>query len=111
MQDVGEDFEAFDQPWAGAGEVRGGVDPWRSGLGPIILINLAFPFFAPGLNISIGGHVGGLIGGGIAAFAMDRLTAQRRGELLPILACVAVAAISIAGALAVASSKAAELGV
>ena len=88
-----------------------GVDPWRSGLGPIILINLAFPFFAPGLNISIGGHVGGLIGGGIAAFAMDRLTAQRRGELLPILACVAVAAISIAGALAVASSKAAELGV
>ena len=87
-----------------------GVDPWRSGLGPIILINLAFPLFAPGLNISIGGHIGGLVGGAIAAFAMDRLSARHRGDLLPILACVAVAAISIAGAIAVASSKAAELG-
>jgi membrane associated rhomboid family serine protease len=87
-----------------------GVDPWRSGLGPIILLNLAFPFIAPGLNISIGGHVGGLIGGAIAAFAIDRLGALRRGNLLPVLACVAVGAISVAGAIAVASSKAAELG-
>jgi membrane associated rhomboid family serine protease len=87
-----------------------GVDPWRSGLGPIILLNLAFPFIAPGLNISIGGHVGGLIGGAIAAFAIDRLGALRRGNLLPVLACIAVGAISVAGAIAVASSKAAELG-
>ena len=87
-----------------------GIDPWRSGLGPVILINLAFPFFAPGLNISIGGHIGGLIGGAIAALAMERLSAVRRGDLIPVLACVAVGAVSVAGALAVASSKAAELG-
>jgi membrane associated rhomboid family serine protease len=88
-----------------------GIDPWRSGLGFVILINFAFPFFAPGLNISIGGHVGGFIGGGLAAAAMDRLSAVRRGDLLPVLVCVAVAAVSVAGAIAVASSKAAELGV
>ena len=87
-----------------------GVDPWRSGLGPIILINLAFPFFAPGLNISIGGHVGGLIGGAIAAFAIERLGALRRGDLLPVLACVAISAICVVASIAVASSKAAELG-
>jgi membrane associated rhomboid family serine protease len=87
-----------------------GIDPWRSGLGPVILINLLFPFFAPGLNISIGGHVGGLIGGAIAALAIDRLGALRRGDLLPVLACVVIGAVSVAGAIAVASSKAAELG-
>jgi membrane associated rhomboid family serine protease len=86
-----------------------GIDPWRSGLGPIILLNLAFPFFAPGLNISIGGHVGGLIGGAIAAFAVDRLGSVRRGDLLPVLACVVVGAVSIAGAIVVADDKAASL--
>ena len=70
-----------------------GVDPWRSGLGPIILINLAFPFFAPGLNISIGGHVGGLIGGAVAALAIERLGAVRRGDLYPVLACAAVGVV------------------
>jgi membrane associated rhomboid family serine protease len=80
-----------------------GVDPWRSGLGPVILLNLALPFLFPGLNISIGGHVGGLIGGGIAALAIERLSGMRRGELRPVLACLAVALVSVAGAISVAS--------
>jgi membrane associated rhomboid family serine protease len=80
-----------------------GVDPWRSGLGPVILFNLALPFLFPNLNISIGAHIGGLIGGGIAALAIERLSAIRKGDLLPVLACVAVAAISVVGALSVAS--------
>ena len=50
-----------------------GIDPWRSGLGPVILLNLALPFVFPNLNISIGGHIGGLIGGAIAALAIERL--------------------------------------
>jgi membrane associated rhomboid family serine protease len=78
-----------------------GVDPWRSGLGPLILFNLALPFVFPGLNISIGGHVGGLIGGSIAALAIERLSTVRRGDLLPVLACVAVAVVSVIGAVAV----------
>jgi membrane associated rhomboid family serine protease len=80
-----------------------GVDPWRSGLAPVILFNLALPFLFPGLNISIGAHVGGLIGGGISALAVEWLGSRRRGDLLPVLACAAVGAVSVAGALSVAS--------
>jgi membrane associated rhomboid family serine protease len=80
-----------------------GIDPWRSGLVPVILFNLALPFVFPGLNISIGGHIGGLIGGAVAALAIERLGATRRGDLLPVLACVAVGAVSVVGAIAVSS--------
>jgi membrane associated rhomboid family serine protease len=86
-----------------------GVDPWRSGLGPVILINLALPFLAPGLHISVGGHIGGLVGGAVAALAIERLSQLRRGDLLPILACVGVAAVSIVTAIVVAEDKAAPL--
>jgi membrane associated rhomboid family serine protease len=86
-----------------------GIDPWRSGLGPVILLNLAFPFIAPSLNISVGGHVGGLIGGAIAAFAMERLGAMRRGDLLPVLACAVIGAVSVVAAIAIADSKVPEI--
>jgi membrane associated rhomboid family serine protease len=80
-----------------------GVDPWRSGLGPVILFNLALPFLFPNLNISIGGHIGGLIGGGIAALAIEWLSARRKGDLFPVLACVIVGAVAVAGAISVSS--------
>jgi membrane associated rhomboid family serine protease len=80
-----------------------GVDPWRSGLGPVILFNLALPFLFPNLNISIGAHVGGLIGGTIAALAIEYLGQRRRGDLYPVLACVAVGAVSVVGAISAAS--------
>jgi membrane associated rhomboid family serine protease len=80
-----------------------GVDPWRSGLGPVILFNLALPFLFPNLNISIGAHVGGLIGGAIAALAIEYLGQRRRGDLYPVLACVAVGAVSVVGAISAAS--------
>ena len=87
-----------------------GIDPWRSGLGPVILLNLALPFVFPGLNISIGAHIGGLVGGAIAALAIERLGALRRGDLLPLLACVAVAVVSIVGAIVVSNAEATSLG-
>jgi membrane associated rhomboid family serine protease len=77
-----------------------GIDPMRSGIGPLILLNLALGFVIP--NISVGGHLGGLIGGALAAFAMEQLGARRRGLLLPVLACVAVGALAFVGAVAVA---------
>src|SRR3954471_17881272 len=55
-----------------------GMDPMAGGIGPLILLNLAIGFL-PGLNISIGGHLGGLIGGGLAGFVMERLQQRRRG--------------------------------
>ena len=86
-----------------------GVDPWRSGIGPLILLNIAITFF-PGFNISIGGHLGGLVGGALCALAIENLSRQRRGNLLPILACAAVGLIAVAGAIAVAGNANAQFG-
>jgi membrane associated rhomboid family serine protease len=87
-----------------------GVNPMRSGIGFVILFNLALPLLIPNSHISIGGHVGGLIGGGLAALAMEWLAPRRRGDLLPVLACAAVAVVSVAGAIAVSTAKASALG-
>ena len=87
-----------------------GIDPWRSGLGPVILLNLALPFVFTNLNISIGGHIGGLVGGAIAALAIERLGATRRGDLLPVLACVAIGVVSVVGAIVISNAEAAQFG-
>jgi membrane associated rhomboid family serine protease len=81
-----------------------GVDPWRSGLGPVILFNLALPFLFPSLNISIAAHVGGLIGGAIAALAMEWISVRRRGDLMAILPCIAIGVVSFVGAISAASA-------
>jgi membrane associated rhomboid family serine protease len=72
---------APDQPTVGAsGAVFGlmgamvvaqralGIDPWRSGIGGLVAMNLVITFLVP--NISIGGHVGGLLGGALASFVL-----------------------------------------
>jgi membrane associated rhomboid family serine protease len=46
-----------------------GINPLQTGLGAVILLNLAFTFLVPG--ISIGGHVGGLVGGLVAGALHD----------------------------------------
>src|SRR5690606_4282942 len=42
-------------------QLRAHQNPWRSGIGGLVLINLVLTFAVPG--ISIGGHVGGLLAG------------------------------------------------
>jgi membrane associated rhomboid family serine protease len=80
-----------------------GVDLMASGLGPVLLINLAITFF-PGFNISIGGHLGGLLGGALAAVAIEALS-KRRSPLPAVLVCAAIAIASVVAAVAFASAK------
>jgi len=73
-------------------------------IGGLLVINLIFTFAVPG--ISIGGHIGGLLGG-IATGLV--LSGYGRGNLaygrwtpLTVVGLVGIAAVTIAGSLAVA---------
>jgi membrane associated rhomboid family serine protease len=75
----------------------------ESGIGGLILINLILSFTLA--NISVGGHIGGLIGGALAALAI-RAADERRMRPLGLIACVLLAAVAVAGSIAVAKSSA-----
>ncbi len=77
-----------------------GIPFWQSGLGPILIINLVFSLTYAG--ISIGGHLGGLLGGVITGAMVVELAERRRYQPLALAGCVAVAALSVVGAIAVA---------
>lgn len=80
-----------------------GMDAIAGEIGFLIVINLVFSFAAP--RISVGGHLGGLIGGVICALV---IVAGERGMLGPnrriaeYAVMLAVAAIAVFGAIAVA---------
>lgn len=77
-----------------------GMDPFAGGLVALIAINLLITFVFP--NISIGGHVGGLLGGIAAAFLLVDVGERQRSIALPLLACALLAAAAVAGSIAVA---------
>jgi membrane associated rhomboid family serine protease len=70
----------------------------ESGIGGLIVINLILSFSIA--NISVGDHVGGLVGGALAGLALR--AAGDRFKLLGLLACVALSAIAVVGAIVVA---------
>ncbi len=100
--------------------LRGG-NPWRDGLGSLIIINVIISFLIPG--ISIGGHLGGLAAGVAVGFAIgdtsrgrhaptlaERLsnepigTRMRRSPVVVWTLVGAIGAASFAGALAAAAT-------
>jgi membrane associated rhomboid family serine protease len=78
-----------------------GIDPMASGLPMFIGLNLAITFIIPG--ISIGGHLGGLVGGALAALVMFELPRTVRGlpRQAPPLLAAAIGAVAVAGSMAV----------
>ena len=76
-----------------------GIDPMQTGLGPIIIINLVLGFVIP--NVSVGGHLGGLVGGVLCAFAMERVSGRGRGVVLPVVACALIGIVAAVAGIAV----------
>lgn len=76
---------------AAVGLWRRGVNVFSTGIGTVLLLNLVLTFTIPG--ISIGGHLGGVVGGAIIGFVM--LSPHHRP--MPVWAGYATAA-AVAGA-------------
>ena len=76
-----------------------GIDPFQAGIGWLIVINLAFSFVIA--NISVGGHIGGLAAGALAALVFDQAD-RLRTRVLGYGLCALLAAASFGGAIAAA---------
>jgi membrane associated rhomboid family serine protease len=80
-----------------------GMDAIAGQIGFLIIFNLIFSFSAS--HISIGAHLGGLAGGAICALAIvagERGMLGRHHRLAELLVIVAVAVVSVLGAIALA---------
>jgi membrane associated rhomboid family serine protease len=78
-----------------------GFSLMESGLGIWIGLNLLITFTVP--NISIGGHVGGLVGGALCALALVELPERvRLPRYVPAATCVVLGTAAVVGSIAVA---------
>lgn len=76
-----------------------GIDPMATGIGPLILLNLVITFL-PGFNISIGGHLGGLLAGALCAVVLQQAARRRQSALgIGVLVVLSVA-FAVGGVLA-----------
>jgi membrane associated rhomboid family serine protease len=73
----------------------------ESGIGGLIILNLAFSFLVP--NISVGAHIGGLLGGFLAGAAI-RAGDERRVPAFGFVACLALCVAAVAVSVAVAGA-------
>jgi membrane associated rhomboid family serine protease len=78
-----------------------GLDELASQIGFFVVLNLVFTFAAN--NISVGGHIGGLIGGALAALTINWLERSRSGNARTIeaVALVAMCVAAVVGSLVV----------
>ena len=76
-----------------------GMDELASQVGIFVVINLVFTISIPG--ISIGGHLGGLVAGGVAALLISAVERRRTQSTVAVeaLGLTALAVVSAAGAL------------
>lgn len=99
---IGASGAVFGVIGAAAVEVRSrGLSLRDTGIAGLIVINLLFTFLVP--NISIGAHIGGLIGGVAAGYAI-KAADDRRMPALGFVACLLISLATIAGSIAVAGA-------
>lgn len=72
-------------------QLRAKQNPWQSGIGGLVLVNIAFTFLVPG--ISVGGHVGGLLAGAAAGAIVQPLRWPQKEAALRIAGVVALAVL------------------
>ncbi|MBV9414662.1 MAG: rhomboid family intramembrane serine protease [Solirubrobacterales bacterium] len=77
-----------------------GIPIWQSGLGYVLVFNLLFSLTIRG--ISVGDHLGGLVGGLITGWLIVEVAERRRMAALALVGCAVVGVASVIGALAVA---------
>jgi membrane associated rhomboid family serine protease len=81
-----------------------GINPFQTGIGPLIIINLFLTFTIS--NISIGGHIGGLVAGGVGGLILWEWGPRLgRRSPVPVIACFAIAAALFVGCLLVAQPR------
>ena len=78
------------------------ISIWQSGLGLILVINIVFSLTVS--DISIGGHLGGLVGGAICGWLIVQLGEKRNLQSVALAGCVLVGVASVVAAIAVAGA-------
>jgi len=78
------------------------ISVMESGIGGLIVLNLILSFSIA--NISVGAHIGGLIGGAVAALAI-RTADARKVPALGLIACLLLSAGCVFGAISVAGAS------
>jgi membrane associated rhomboid family serine protease len=100
---LGASGAVFGLMGAAAVEMRARQIPiMQSGIGVLILINLALSFTISG--VSWQGHVGGLIGGALVMFLLQ-LGERYRQQTLALAGCIAIGVAAFAGGIAAAKSS------
>ncbi len=82
-------------------QLRAKQNPWQSGIGGLVIINLVLTFAMP--NISVGGHIGGLLAGAAAGAVLQPLRWPQEGAALRSTAVVLFGVTLLVGAFAAAS--------
>lgn len=81
-------------------QLRARQNPWQSGIGGLVLLNVLLTFTLPG--ISVGGHLGGLAAGAAAGALLQPLRWPQQGAALRTTVVVGLGLVCLGVALAMA---------
>jgi membrane associated rhomboid family serine protease len=81
-----------------------GINPWQSGIGITIALNLVITFGIP--HISKGGHIGGLVGGALVGYILIEGPKIVRNREQPMIAAAALIPLLFIAAIIAANARA-----